>query len=168
MEEVLEHQPAAVRSFLLHTAVLDRLTGPLCDAVTGRDDGSAMLLTLERANLFVVPLDDRREWYRYHHLFADVLRGRLLSEETAQIPLLHQRASRWYESHGHVEDAVRHALAGQDFDRAAHLAELAVPMLRRSRQDAVLFGWLKALPDAAIRRSPLLSVVLRRDADGLR
>lgn len=158
VEEVLEHQPDAVRSFLLHTAVLHRLTGALCDGVTGRDDGSAMLQTLERANLFVVPLDDRREWYRYHHLFADVLRGRLLSEEPALMPLLHQRASRWYEAHGHVEDAVRHALAGQDFDRAAHLAELAVPMLRRSRQDAVLFGWLKELPDSAIRRSPLLSV----------
>lgn len=117
-----------------------------------------MLVTLERANLFVIPLDDQREWYRYHHLFADVLRGRLLSEEPGQIPLLHQRASRWHESHDHTEDAVRHALAGQDFDRAAHLMELAVPMLRRSRRDAVLFGWLKELPDAAIRRSPVLSV----------
>ncbi|WP_426227584.1 LuxR C-terminal-related transcriptional regulator [Pseudarthrobacter sp. DSP2-3-2b1] len=158
VEEVLEHQPDRVRNFLFHTAVLEGLTGPLCDAVTGRDDGSAMLLALERANLFVVPLDDKREWYRYHHLFADVLRGRLLSEDPARIPLLHQRASHWYESRGHLEDAVRHALAGQDFDRAAHLAELAVPMLRRSRQDAVLHGWLKELPDAAIRRSPLLSV----------
>lgn len=158
VEEVLDHQPDRVRNFLLHTAVLDSLSGPLCDAVTGRDDGSAMLLALERANLFVVPLDDKREWYRYHHLFADVLRGRLLSEDPARMPLLHQRASHWYESRGHLEDAVRHALAGQDFDRAAHLAELAVPMLRRSRQDAVLHGWLKELPDAAIRRSPLLSV----------
>jgi LuxR family maltose regulon positive regulatory protein len=158
VEEVLQHQPEAVRSFLLHTAVLGRLTGPLCDAVTGGGDGSSMLLTLERANLFVIPLDDRREWYRYHHLFADVLRGRLLSEEPGQIPLLHQRASRWHESHDHTEDAVRHALAGQDFERAAHLMELAVPVLRRSRQDAVLFGWLKELPDAAIRRSPALSV----------
>ncbi|MGO4186445.1 LuxR C-terminal-related transcriptional regulator [Pseudarthrobacter sp. TAF60_1] len=158
VEEVLEHQPEAVRRFLLDTAVLGRLTGPLCDAVTGRDDGSATLVALERANLFVIPLDDRREWFRYHHLFADVLRGRLLSEEPARIPLLHQRASRWYESQGHVEDAVRHALAGLDFDRTAQLMELAVPVLRRSRQDAVLFGWLKELPDAAIRRSPALSV----------
>jgi LuxR family maltose regulon positive regulatory protein len=158
VEEVLEHQPEAVRSFLLHTAVLGRLTGPLCDATTGRNDGSATLVALERANLFVIPLDDRREWFRYHHLFADVLRGRLLSEEPGRIPLLHQRASLWYQSHGHVEDAVRHALACQDFDRAAHLVELAVPVLRRSRQDAVLFGWLKALPDAAIRRSAALSV----------
>jgi LuxR family maltose regulon positive regulatory protein len=158
VEEVLQHQAEAVGSFLLQTAVLDRLTGPLCDAVTGREDGSSMLVALERANLFVIPLDDQREWYRYHHLFADVLRGRLLSEQPGQIPLLHQRASRWHESHDHTEDAVRHALAGQDFDRAAHLVELAVPMLRRSRQDALLFGWLRALPDAAIRRSPVLSV----------
>ncbi|WP_255770575.1 LuxR C-terminal-related transcriptional regulator [Pseudarthrobacter sulfonivorans] len=158
VEEVLEHQPAAVRSFLLDTAVLSRHTGPLCDAVTGRDDGSAMLVSLERANLFVIPLDGRREWYRYHHLFADVLRGRLLSEEPGRIPLLHQRASVWFESQGHAEDAVRHALAGRDFDRAAQLVELAVPVLRRNRQDAVLFGWLKELPDAAIRRNPVLSV----------
>lgn len=158
VEEVLEHQPEAVRIFLLHTAVLDRLTGPLCDAVTGREDGSAMLLTLERANLFIVPLDDHREWYRYHHLFADVLRGRLLSEEPGQMPLLHQRASRWHVSQGHVEEAVRHALAGQDFDRAAALVEQAVPVLRRTRRDAMLFGWLKAMPDAVIRRSPVLSV----------
>jgi LuxR family maltose regulon positive regulatory protein len=158
VEEVLQHQPDAVRSFLLQTAVLDRLTGPLCDAVTGRVDGSSMLVTLERANLFVIPLDDQREWYRYHHLFADVLRGRLLSEQPGDITLLHRRASRWHESHDHVEDAVRHALAGQDFDRAAHLVELAVPMLRRSRQDTVLFGWLKQLPDSAIRSSPVLSV----------
>jgi LuxR family maltose regulon positive regulatory protein len=158
VEEVLVHQPDSIRSFLLHTAVLGRLTGPLCNAVTGRDDGSATLAALERANLFVISLDDQREWYRYHHLFADVLRGRLLSEEPGQIPVLHRRASQWYESNGHVEDAVRHALAGKDFDRAAHLVELAVPVLRRSRQDAVLFGWLKALPDAAIRRSPVLSV----------
>lgn len=158
VEEVLEHQPEAVRGFLLHTAVLDRLTGPLCDAVTGRDDGSAMLVALERANLFVFPLDDRREWYRYHHLFADVLRGRLLSEEPGHIPLFHRRASHWYEAHGHVEDAVRHALSGQDFDHAARLVERAVPVLRRSRQDAVLFGWLRELPDRVIRRSPLLSV----------
>jgi LuxR family maltose regulon positive regulatory protein len=158
VEEVLEHQPDAVRSFLLHTSVLGRLTAPLCDAVTGRDDGSATLIALERANLFVIPLDDHREWFRYHHLFADVLRGRLLSEEPGRIPLLHGRASHWYESHGHLEEAVRHALAGKDFDRAAHLVELAVPVLRRSRQDAVLFGWLKELPDAAIRRSAALSV----------
>jgi LuxR family maltose regulon positive regulatory protein len=158
VEEVLQHQPDAVRSFLLHSAVLDRLTGPLCDAITGRDDGSQMLMALERANLFIVPLDDQREWYRYHHLFADVLRARLLSEHPEQVPLLHQRASLWYEAQDQAENAVRHALAAADFDRAAHLIEMAVPALRRSRQDAMMHGWLRVLPDDAVRRSPVLSV----------
>ncbi|WP_326494043.1 LuxR C-terminal-related transcriptional regulator [Arthrobacter sp. MMS18-M83] len=117
-----------------------------------------MLLALESANLFIVPLDDRREWYRYHHLFADVLRGRLLSEQPEQIPLLHQRASGWYERHEMAGDAVRHALAALDFDGAVRLMELALPAIRRNRQDAMLFAWLKALPDDAVRRSPALSV----------
>jgi LuxR family maltose regulon positive regulatory protein len=158
-EEVLAQQPDAVRGFLLHSAVLDRLTGPLCDAVTGGGGGSAMLVALERANLFLVPLDDRRQWYRYHHLFADVLRARLRSEQPEHVPLLHQRASRWFELHDLGEDAVRHALAAGDVDRAVHLMELAVPTVRRNRQDAVLIGWLKALPDDAVRRSPVLSVI---------
>ncbi len=158
VEEVLDHQPGPVRDFLMRTAVLDRLTGPLCDALTGRDDGSHMLVALERANLFVVPLDDRREWYRYHHLFADVLRARMLGEQPEQVPVLHQRASRWYEHHDLAEDAVGHALAGRDFDRAAQLMELAVPAIRRHRRDAMFLGWLKALPEDTVRRSPVLSV----------
>jgi LuxR family maltose regulon positive regulatory protein len=158
VEEVLRHQPEPVRAFLLQSAVLDRLSGPLCDAVTDDDDGTAMLIALERANLFLVPLDDRREWYRYHHLFADVLHARLRGEQPAQVPLLHQRASLWYEHHDLVEDAVRHALAAPDVDRAAHLMELAVPMVRRTRQDVMFLGWLKALPDETVRRSPVLSV----------
>jgi len=157
-EEVLAHQAETVREFLMRTAVLDRLTGSLCDAVTGRDDGSHMLTTLQRANLFLVALDDQREWYRYHHLFADVLRARLLAEQPDLVPLLHQRASRWYEAHDSAEEAVRHALAARDFDRAAYLMELAVPAIRRNRQEAILLGWMKALPDAAVRRSPVLSV----------
>jgi LuxR family maltose regulon positive regulatory protein len=158
VEEVLAHQPEPVREFLLHTAVLDRLTGPLCDALTGRDDGSHMLTTLERANLFLVPLDDQRQWYRYHHLFADVLRARLLAEQPDLVPLLHQGASGWYEAHDSAEEAVSHALAARDFDRAANLMELAAPAIRRHRQDPMMIGWLKALPDDAVRRSPVLSV----------
>ena len=148
--------------------MLDRLTGPLCDAVTGRDDGSDMLMALERANLFLVALDDRREWYRYHHLFADVLRARLLAEQPELVPLLHQRASRWYERHDLAEEAVRHALAARDFDRAAHLMELAVPAIRRDRQDAMLLGWLQALPDEAVRAQPRAQRLLRIHAAGLR
>jgi LuxR family maltose regulon positive regulatory protein len=158
VEEVLAHQPEPVREFLLHTAVLDRLTGPLCEAVTGRDDGSHMLTTLQRANLFLVALDDQREWYRYHHLFADVLRARLLAEQPDLVPLLHQRASRWYEAHDSAGEAVRHALAARDFDRAAYLMELAVPAIRRNRQEAMMHGWLQVLPDEFVRRSPVLSV----------
>jgi LuxR family maltose regulon positive regulatory protein len=158
IEEVLAQLPDAVRDFLRQSAILDRLTGPLCDAVTGREDGSEMILALERANLFIVALDDRREWYRYHHLFADVLRARVLSEQPDQVPLLHQRASQWYERHGLTEDAVTHALAARDFDRAAHLMELAVSAIRRHRQEAVMYRWLKALPDDTVRPSPVLSL----------
>ncbi len=157
VEEVLAHQPDPVRGFLLQSAVLDRLTGPLCDAVTDRADGSDILMALERANLFLVPLDDRRQWYRYHHLFADVLRARILAEEPDLVPLLHQRASQWYERHDLLDEAVRHALAARDFDRAAYLMELAVPAIRLNRQEGMLLGWLKALPDDTVRRSPVLS-----------
>ncbi|MPZ92909.1 MAG: helix-turn-helix transcriptional regulator [Actinobacteria bacterium] len=158
VEEVLRQQPDHVRGFLLDTAVLDRLTGALCDALTGRDDGSGMLETLERANLFVVPLDDQREWYRYHHLFADVLRARMLSEQPERVPMLHRLASAWYERNDLSEEAVKHALAAQDFERAAYLMELALPTIRRHRHDAMLLGWLKALPDDVVRRKPVLSV----------
>ncbi len=147
VEEVLQRQPERVRSFLLQTSILDRLSGPLCDAVTGQEDGRGMLEALERGNFFVVPLDDKRHWYRYHHLFADVLFAHLMAEQPAQIPTLHRRASEWYEHNGSAADAIRHALAAEDFERAAGLVELAVPAMRRSRQEATLLGWLKALPD---------------------
>ena len=100
VEEVLQRQPERVRSFLLQTAILDRLCGPLCDAVTGQEDGREMLEALERGNLFVVPLDDERQWYRYHHLFADVLQAHLLEEQPDQVSALHRRASEWYEQNG--------------------------------------------------------------------
>jgi LuxR family maltose regulon positive regulatory protein len=158
VEEVLERQPDPVRSFLLRTAILDRLSGPLCDAVTGQTGGSAMLAALDRANLFVVPLDDRREWYRYHHLFAEVLRSRGTAEEPADVAALHRRASEWYERNGFSEDAVDHAFAARDFERAALLLEAALPAMRRSRQeDAVLIGWLTRMPSDVVRRSPVLS-----------
>ena len=158
VEEVLAQQSEPVREFLLHTAVLDRLTGPLCDAVTGLGDGTLRLRALQRANLFLVALDDQGQSYRYHHLFADLLRARLLADQPDLVPLLHQRASRWYEAHDSAEEAVRHALAARDFGRATHLIELAVPAIRRNRQEAMLLGWLTSLPDDEVRRSPVLSV----------
>jgi len=158
VEEVLQRQPEPVRSFLLQTAILDRLNGPLCDAVTGQEEGNARLEALERGNFFVVPLDDQRHWYRYHHLFAEVLSAHLMAEQPDQVSALHRRASEWYEQHGSAADAIRHALAAKDFERAADLVELAWPGMRRSRQEATLLGWLKALPDELLRCRPVLGV----------
>ncbi len=158
VEEVLERQPVSVRNFLLQTSILDRLSGPLCDAVTGQEEGSARLEALERGNFFVVPLDDKRHWYRYHHLFAEVLSAHLLAEQPDQVPALHRRASEWYEQHGSADDAIRHALAAADFARAAALVELAVPAMGRSRQETTALGWLKALPDELLRCRPVLGV----------
>lgn len=159
MDEVLAHQPDDVREFLMLTAILDRLTGGLCDALTGSEVGSVTLAGLERANLFVVPLDDQLTWFRYHHLFADVLRARLIAERPGLVPLLHGRASRWYETNGLSEDAIRHALAARDFDRANHLIELAVSDARRDRRDATVIGWLRALPAEVIEQSPVLTTL---------
>jgi LuxR family maltose regulon positive regulatory protein len=160
VEEVLTSQPEDVRRFLLDTSVLLQLTGPLCDALTGRDDGRQRLELLERGNLFVVPLDDQRQWYRYHHLFADALRARLLDRYPDRVPGLHQAASRWHAEHGLLADAVVHAVAGDDVDRAADLVELALPDLRKHRQDRTLREWLRALPDDVVRRRPLLAAFL--------
>lgn len=113
-EEVLRQQPAEIRQFLLQTAILDRLSGPLTNAVTEREDSQAILEQLEKANLFVVPLDNNRQWYRYHHLFADVLRSRLRQEQPEKIPALHRRAAVWYEQNGFMDEAVHHALVGED------------------------------------------------------
>ncbi len=160
VEEVLQRQPEPVRSFLLQTAILDRLNGSLCDAVTGQEEGNARLEALQRGNFFVVPLDDKRHWYRYHRLFADVLRMHLMAEQPDQVPVLHRRASEWYEHNGSAADAIRHALAAEDFERAADLVELVVPALRRNRQEATVteLGWLKALPDELVHFRPVLSV----------
>ncbi|MDX6295105.1 MAG: hypothetical protein QOH50_4180 [Kribbellaceae bacterium] len=118
-EKVLQRQPENVQHFLLQTSILDRLSGPLCDAVTGQDGGEAKLAALERANLFLVPLDDRRRWYRYHQLFADVLQSHLLNEQADEVPDLHRRASAWFEQNGEPSEAIRHAVAAKDFERAA-------------------------------------------------
>ena len=172
-EEVLARQPEHVRSFLLQTSILDRLSGSLCDAVTGQDGGKAMLEALDRGNLFLVPLDDRRQWYRYHHLFADVLRARVLDEQPDRVQELHTRASHWYERNGDRSQAIGHALAGEDFERAADLVELAIPALRRGRQYATLRLWLEALPEELIRVRPVLSVgyagalMVRGEAEGV-
>ncbi len=158
VDEVLARQPLHVRSFLLQTSILDRLTGLLCDAVTGAHGAAQLLDALERGNLFVVPLDDRRHWYRYHHLFADVLAAHMLQEQPAQVPILHQRASAWYADNGMPAAAIGHALAAQDFAHAAELIELAWPAMDGRFQSATWLGWAQALPDALVRRRPVLSL----------
>lgn len=158
--EVLDRQSAEVRTFLLQTSVLGRLTGSLCDAVTEGTGSRATLEQLERANLFLVPLDDRRTWYRYHHLFADVLRARLLDEDPGRVPDLHRRASDWYDANGDPAGAVAHAMAGGDVEGAARLIELAGPELRRARQDATLRRWLEDLPDEVFADRPVLTLAL--------
>jgi LuxR family maltose regulon positive regulatory protein len=162
MEEVLHQQSESIQTFLVRTSILDRLCSPLCDAVMDSPSvtGQETLEYLERANLFIVPQDNERRWYRYHHLFADVLRMHLVAEQPDQISGLHRRASEWYEHNGSPADAIRHALAAKDFKRAATLVELAVPEMRRNRQEATHteLGWLKALPDELIHFRPVLSV----------
>ena len=158
VEEVLQRQPEHVRSFLLQTSILDRLCGPLCDSVTGQEDGRRMLEALERGNLFVVPLDDQRQWYRYHHLFAEVLQAHLIEAQPEQVSSLHQRASAWYEQNGFPPDAIRHALAAKDFDRAAELIERVWLAMDLSYQSATWLGWAKVLPDGLIGARPVLSV----------
>ncbi len=159
IEEVLEQQPENIQAFLLQTALIDRLTASLCDALTGRDDGQRTLEKLERSNLFIVPLDGEREWYRYHHLFADLLRQRLRQTHLEQIPTLHSRASEWYEQNGFTDEAIEYSLRGEDFERAAGLLELAWSAMHRSYiQTPLWLGWVKSLPDEMVRARPVLSV----------
>jgi LuxR family maltose regulon positive regulatory protein len=160
VEEVIQRRPEPVRRFLLQTAILDRLNGSLCEAVTGQAESGSRLEDLERGNFFVVALDDQRRWYRYHQLFADVLRMHLKMEQPDQVAGLHRRASEWYEREGQAADAIHHALAAQDYERAARLIELAAPEIRRNRQETTLteLSWLKALPAELLRFRPVLSV----------
>ena len=158
VDEVLGRQPDDIRDFLLDTAVLERLTAALCDAVTGRDDSRAVLETLDRMNLFLVPLDHRREWFRYHHMFRDVLRVRLLDTRPGVAAGLHRRASDWFADHGEATAAITHATAAGDIERAADLMELAFPQVRRTRQELQWLGWMQMLPSQVLRARPVLSV----------
>ena len=157
VEEVLARRPDAERAFLLQTSILERLCGDLCAAVTGQAASGEMLAGLERANLFVVALDDRRRWYRYHHLFADVLRAHLLAETPGAVAALHRQASDWHAAHGLPADAIRHALAADDHARAAALIEAEWPAMDRTFQTATWLGWANALPAAEVDARPVLA-----------
>ena len=157
VEEVVNRQPEGVREFLLRTSVLTRLSGPLTDAVTGRTDGRAMLESLDRGNVFLVPLDDQRRWYRYHHLFADMLQARLLDELPGEARELHRRASAWHQQDGDTSAAVEHALAAGDGERAAGLVEAVLPVMTKERREAQLRRWMEALPEEVYERRPVLA-----------
>jgi len=198
LEEVLERQPEGIQAFLLQTAILDRLTGSLCDAVrfgvaetpstragdavrfdsvkspstserttvrlnaarasSGQKDGQAVLEALERANLFIVPLDEERRWYRYHSLFADLLRQRLRQMRREQVPVLHQRASEWYEQNGFVEQAIEHALQTGDPARPAQLLDEQAEAIWLRGEHAKLQRWLAKLPDEVVYSRPQLCI----------
>ena len=155
IEEVLSQQTESVQTFLLQTSILNRLSASLCDAITGQDNGQETLEVLERANLFVIPLDNERQWYRYHHLFADSLRQRLQSTQPEQLPDLHRRASAWYEQNGFIDEAIEHALHGKDFEQAAHLIEEQVDAISEHTR---FLRWLDALPVKVILSKPHLCI----------
>src|SRR5918999_4758529 len=157
-EEVLARQPERVRDFMLQTSILDHLTGSLCDALTGRSDGQGMLERLERDNLFVFALDEERRWYRYHHLFAEFLRGRLMRERPESTGELHLRASGWYEGHGQLPEAVGHALSAPDHELAARLIEEGVEGAVERGEGTTALRWLEAVPTEAKRLRPRLFV----------
>ena len=156
VEEVLEGQPEEVRGFLLSTSVLERMSAPLCDALTEGDDGQRMLEDLERENLFVVPLDDERGWYRYHHLFADFLRGRLWRDDPERVEGLHRVAASWCEHHGLIDDALRHALAAGDVKWVARLVDRHIASVLPRGEGATVDCWLTALPPELIHSQPRL------------
>ena len=156
-EEVLERQDKQLRTFLLETSVLERLSGPLCDAVTGREGSQGLLGEVERAGLFLMPLDEVRGWWRYHHLFADLLRARLQAEQPGRVAQLHRNAAAWYDQHGLADDAIDHAEAAGEMVWAARLIEQQYDMVYNIRGEAAtIHRWLSVLPEEVIRSRPRL------------
>ncbi len=156
-EEVLHQQPEAIQTFLLQTSILEQLSGPLCDAVTGQNTSQAMLEQIEQANLFLISLDEERNLYRYHSLLADVLRRHLQQSQPDQIPQLHYRAAVWYEQQGHIVKAVSHALASGNHELTARLIEQVTDTMLLSGEYSTLQQWLHSLPTACLQHHPCLS-----------
>ncbi|MCU0485880.1 MAG: LuxR C-terminal-related transcriptional regulator [Anaerolineales bacterium] len=158
IEEVLEKQVSETQEFLLKTSILSQMNAALCDHLTGRSDSQAILLQLEQANLFLQALDGERQWFRYHHLFADLLRARLTQTRRTELPALHRAASQWCEGQGLVSEAVGHALAAQDFERVTRLVAGNAFLLLDTGELTTLLGWLDALPRPLLMAQPWLSV----------
>lgn len=159
-EEVLKRQPEDVQSFLLQTSILSKLNGALCDALTGRSDSAALLESLLSANLFLVPLDDEGHWYRYHHLFADLLQTQLRRPEAEQVKELHSRASRWFETEGMPAEAIDHAIAAGDFDRLIDLLEAHLWRLLNQGFVRRIEAWIDEIPPEQRVLSPRVSLGL--------
>jgi LuxR family maltose regulon positive regulatory protein len=162
-EEVLSRQPEHLRNFLLQTSILRRLSGPLCDAVTQQEHGRQTLDALEKANLFVIPLDDERLWYRYHHLFAELLEQRLCIKHGDLVNELHSRASIWFAQNGFKNEAVEHALDAQNYTQAAHLIEEIAEIDWDRARDSRVLQWIKKLPDEQIETNPKLCIFYGRE-----
>ena len=158
IEEVLEQQSENDQEFLLKTSVLDKLNGSLCDALTDREDSQQQLEWLEQANLFVIPLDNERIWYRYHHLFADLLRQKLIQSQGDNLAHLHQDASKWYQQAGFIQDAIQHAIAGGDHKRAAALLEETWPDWYTPSSQVIWMKWVSSLPDEIVLERPLIGI----------
>ncbi|MEJ2596977.1 MAG: tetratricopeptide repeat protein [Anaerolineales bacterium] len=167
VEEVLDRQAESIQDFLLKTSILERMSAPLCDEVVARLEGSdvqtfecsnEILEYLDRSNLFIVPLDDRREWYRYHRLFADLLRRRFQYAHSELVPTLHERASQWFEKNGYLEEAVEHAFRAKNAQRAADLIEKVAESMMMHSQVTTLRSWLDRLPEELIATRPALCV----------
>jgi LuxR family maltose regulon positive regulatory protein len=157
--EVLERQPEELREFSLRTSVLERLSGPLCDAVLETQGSAELLRELEASNLFVVPLDDRRQWYRYHRLFADLLRLQLGAREPTLVPVLHRRAAAWHQAAGQVDEAIGHASAAGEFAEAGALIARHWAAHWLGGQRATVARWLEGLPEAAIMADPPVALI---------
>ena len=155
-EEALNQRPEGTLNFLLQTSILDRLCGPLCDAVTAGSGSQAILESLEHANLFIMPLDDEGVWYRYHHLFAEVLHARLLRTQRDVVPELYRRAGSWHASQGMLDEAVHYMLSGADFEQASRLIEEVAGVMIRRGSSITVIKWLDAMPEEMIRARPLL------------
>ena len=158
IEEVLDRQSDALKKFLLQTSILDRLNASLCEAVTGQTDGQATLEHLEKANLFLTSLGNEYGWYRYHHLFADVLQNRLRRFYPEQIPGLHQKAAYWFEQNDLVMEAIEHSLSANDSQHATRMAERYGVNLLRNGNLATLMSWFNRLPETAFEDYPRLNV----------
>ncbi len=158
LDEALDQQSEVIRDFLLATSILDRLSGPLCAAVTQQANSQAILETLERNNLFVVPLDDGRHWYRYHHLFADVLRAYATTQRPDQVADWHRRASIWFAEQDAIPDAIHHRLTAHDFPEAARLIEIIRPTIDGIYQINTWLDWVKSVPAEIIDQRPVLTM----------